>query len=248
VVGASIGALAAGTYITQVTITASDANGVTVQGSAQSFAVSLTVLPPCVLSPPAPATLAFSLPQGQSASTTQEVIVKETGTCARPVSWKASASDAWLVLLKTAGNNNGTFGVNVTAASLVPGTYSGTITITATDSSGATVIGSGQMISISFTVTTTLSGSVVACPGSTPPTCTTSQPLPGATVTLMSGSTTVATTTADASGNYLFSGIASGTYNISVAGYDASNNPYIGSLTLTLTVNTSNVTIQAFPG
>jgi hypothetical protein len=156
-VGADIAGLPAGTYTTHVTIAARDASGVAVQGSAQSFAVTLTVLPPCVLSPPAPATLAFSLPQGQSTSTAQNVTVSETGTCARPVTWTASTNSAWLVLLASSGTDGGsgrTFGVNVTAASLVTGqSYTGTITITATDSAGVTVSGSGQTINVTLTVT-----------------------------------------------------------------------------------------------
>ena len=48
---ANITGLAAGTYNTTVTIAASDASGVTVQGSTEPFTVTLTVLlPPCVLS------------------------------------------------------------------------------------------------------------------------------------------------------------------------------------------------------
>ena len=155
-VNANIAGLQAGTYITHVTIAATDASGVAVQGSAQTFAVTLTVLPPCVLSPPAPATLAFSLPQGQSTLTPQNVTVSETGTCARPVTWTASTTSAWLVLTASSGTDGGsgsTFGVNVTAASLVTGPYTGTITITATDSTGATVSGSGQTINVTLTVT-----------------------------------------------------------------------------------------------
>jgi Viral BACON domain len=251
-VGANIAGLPAGTYTTKVTISASDASGATVQGSPQSFSVTLTVLPPCVLSPPSPASLAFSIPQGQSAST-QNVTLSETGTCSRPVTWNASTgSNTWLVLSSTSGTDGGSgsvLGVNVNAATLVPGTYTGTITITATDSTGATVVGSPQTVGVTLTVTGyTISGTVFACPGSTPPTCTAPQALPGAAVTLMSGSTTVATTTADASGNYAFSNIALGTYTINVAGYDASNTHYIRNLPLTLTGNALNTTIQAFPG
>ncbi len=248
-VKADIAGLQPGTFTTHVTIAASDASGVAVQGSSQSFAVTLTVLPPCVLSPPAPASLTFSLPQGQSASTPQNVTVKETGTCARPITWKASPSSPWLVLPTSSGTDGGsgsTFGVNVTAVNLIPNTYSGTITITATDTTGATISGSGQKINVILTVTGfTISGNVIACADQT---CASSQPLAGATVTLMSGSNTFATTTADASGNYSFSNIPLGTFTINVAGTDASNNHYVGSLPLTLTGNAPNKTIQAFPG
>jgi len=248
-VAASIAGLPAGTYSTQVTIAASDASGVAVQGSPETFAVTLTVQPPCVLSSPSPASLAFTVPQGQSAAT-QNVLLSETGTCARPVTWTASARSAWLVPAP-AGTDSGsgsTMGVTVHAANLTPGTYAGTITITATDSTGAAVLGSGQVY-VTLTVTGfTVRGNVVACPGSTPPTCATPQPLPGATVTLTSGSNTVATTTADASGNYTFSNVPLGAYTISVAGSDAGGNPYVGTATLTVTGNTTNFNIQAFPG
>ncbi len=247
-VGVNMASLQAGTYTTHVTIAASDASGVAVQGSAQTLAVTLTVLPPCVLSPPTPATLAFSLAQGQATSTTQNVTFGETGTCSRPVNWTASASSAWLVLPTLSGTDGGsgsTFGVNVTAASLVPGTYSGTITITATDSTGSAV-GSGQSVAVTLTVTGfTISGTVLACADQT---CATPLPLAEATVTVTSGSTTVATTTADASGTYSISNMALGSYTITVAGSDASNMHYVGSLALTLTGNALNTTLQAFPG
>jgi Carboxypeptidase regulatory-like domain len=79
-------------------------------------------------------------------------------------------------------------------------------------------------------------------------TCATPQALAGATVTVMNGSATVASTTADASGTYSFSNIPLGSYTITVAGYDAGNTHYVGSLSLTLTGNASGTTIQALPG
>jgi hypothetical protein len=67
-------------------------------------------------------------------------------------------------------------------------------------------------------------------------------------VTLLSGSTTIATITADSSGNYSFTNIPLGSYTITAAGYDASNTHYTGTLTLTLTGNALNTTIQTLPG
>ena len=247
-VGVNIANLLAGTYTTHVTIAASDASGVAVQGSAQTLAVTLTVLQPCVLSSPNPATLPFSLVQGQATSTTQNVTFGETGTCSRPVTWQASTSNAWLMLTATSGTDSGagsTFGVNASAVNVLPGTYTGTITITATDSTGSAV-GSAQSVAVTLTVTGfTISGTVIACADQT---CATPLPLAGATVTIMSGSTTVVTTTADASGNYSISNMAQGSYTITVAGSDASNTHYVGSLALTLTGNALNTTIQALPG
>ncbi len=248
VVSTSISGLAAETYSTTVTIVASDASGVAVQGSTQTFTVTLNVLPPCLLSTPSPATRAFSLAQGQATATALNVALSESGTCARPVTWHASTSNAWLVLTATSGTDSGagsSFGVNATAANLPPGTYPGIITITATDSTGSAV-GSAQSVAVTLTVTGfTISGTVMACADQT---CATPQPLAGATVTVKSGSTTVATTTADASGNYSFSNMPLGNYTINVAGSDASNTHYVGSLSLTLTGNASNTTIQALSG
>ncbi|HYX51596.1 MAG TPA: carboxypeptidase regulatory-like domain-containing protein, partial [Ktedonobacteraceae bacterium] len=240
----NISGLVAGTYSTTVTIAASDANGVTVQGGTQNFTVTLTVLPPCLLSTPTPATLAFSLAQGQTSSSALTVGLSESGTCVRPVIWQASSSSSWLMLTATSGTRS-SFGVNASAVNVTPGTYTGTITITATDSTGS-VVGSAQSVAVTLTVTGfTISGTVLAC---TDQTCASSQALAGATVTIMKGSTTVATTTADASGNYSFSNMALGSYTITAAGYDGSNTHYTGNLSLTLTGNALNTIIQAPPG
>jgi carboxypeptidase family protein/BACON domain-containing protein len=243
----NITGLVASTYSTTLTIAASNANGVVVQGSAQTFTVILTVLPPCLLSTPTPATLTFSLAQGQTSLSALTVGLSESGTCARPVTWQASTSSSWLTLTRTSGTDSGTgssFGVNASAVNESPGTSAGTITITATDSSGATV-GSAQSVAVTLTVTGfTISGNVQAC---LVPNCASSQALPGATVTIVSGNTTIATTTTDASGNYSFSNIPLGSYSINVTGYDASHTPYSGSLSLTLTGNTTNTTLQALP-
>jgi hypothetical protein len=251
VVTANIAGLVAKTYSTQVTIAANDGSGATVQGSPQSFAVTLTVLPPCALAPPSPASLSFSVPQGQATASPQMVTLSETGTCARPVGWTASASSAWLALSATSGSDSGSgssLGVNVAAATLLPGSYSGTITISAIDSTGATIAGSPQTIAVRLTVTSyTVSGTVFACPGSTTPPCATPQALPGATLTLTGGSTTL-NATANASGNYVFAGVPLGTYTITASGTDINGIHYVGTAPVTVTGNPQTVTvnIQAF--
>jgi Viral BACON domain/Carboxypeptidase regulatory-like domain len=236
--------LSAGTYQRTVSISATDASGAAVQGSPQPFTVTLTILPPCTLSPQAG--LAFTVAQGQIA-TAQNIAVHETGTCARPVSWTATADQTWLVLAAASGTDSGggsTLSVNVTIASLVPGTYTGYITIAATDGTSAAVVGSPQAIAVTLTVTGfTVSGSVVVCSGPAPA-CTTSQPLPGATVTLTSGSTTV-TVTADAAGNYSFANVALGSYTLSASGTE-SNGTHTGSAPITVLGNTTGVIIQTF--
>ncbi len=245
---ANAAGLPAGTYSTTVTISASDSSNVTVQGSTQTFTVTLTILPPCVFSPPAPSNLAITLAQGQSTSSALSVKLSESGTCARPVTWQASSSKAWLTLNNTSGTDNGSgisLAVNASAANLAPGSYTGTITMSATDSSNA-VVGNAQPVTVTLTVTGfSVSGSVLACPVAN---CTTPLALAGATVTITSGSTTIATTTADASGNYTFSNIPSGSFTITAAGFDGTNTHYTGSLPLTLSGNASNITINVLPG
>jgi hypothetical protein len=240
----AIAGLSAGTYQRTVSISATDASGATVQSSPQQFTVTLTILPPCTLS--SQASLAFTVAQGQT-GTAQPVTVSETGACARPVSWTATA-DPWLVLSAASGTDSGggsTLSVNVTTANLVPGTYTGHITIAAIDSTGVVVGGSPQTIAVTLTVTGfTVSGSVVVCSGPAPA-CTTSQPLPGATVTLKSGSTEVATATADAAGNYSFANVALGSYTISASG-TGSGGTHTGSAAVTVQGNTTGVIIQTF--
>ena len=240
-VAVNIAGLSTGTYQTVVSISATDASGATVQGSPQQFTVTLTILPPCTLT--SPAGLAFTVAQGQTA-TAQNIAVSETGTCARPVSWTATAG-SWLVIPAASGTDNGMLSVNVNTTGLVPGTYTGNITITATDSAGTAVVGSPRTVPVMLTVTGfTVSGSVVVCSGPAP-SCTTSQPLPGATVSLVSGSTTVATVIADASGNYSFSNVALGAYTISASGTD-SGVTHQGNAQVTVQGNTTGVIIQTF--
>jgi Carboxypeptidase regulatory-like domain/Viral BACON domain len=213
--------------------------------SPQEVNVSLTVLPHCGIVTNL-GFLAFTVAQGQTA-TVQHVAVSETGACARPVSWTATA-DPWLVLAPASGTDSGggsTLSVNVTTANLVPGTYTGKITIAAIDSTGVVVGGSPQTIAVTLTVTGfTVSGSVVVCSGPAPA-CTTSQPLPGATVTLKSGSTEVASVTADAAGNYSFANVALGSYTLSASG-TGSNGTHTGSAAVTVRGDTTGVTIQTF--
>src|SRR5260370_4024866 len=150
-IAVTIAGLSAGTYQTTVSISATDASGAPAQGSPETFTVTLTVQPPCTLSPQA--SLAFTVAQGQTA-TAQTVAVSETGTCARPVSWTATA-DPWLVLSAASGTDSGsgsTLSVNVTTANLIPGTYTGHITIAAPNSTAAAPGGSPQTITVSATV------------------------------------------------------------------------------------------------
>jgi hypothetical protein len=133
--------------------------------------------------------------------------------------------------------------VNSTSANLAPGTYTGQITLSATNAGGTALQGSPQTINVTLTVPAfTVSGTVFACADAT---CNTPVPLPDATITVLNGSTQIAITTADPSGNYTFSSLAPGAYTLSVSGTDSTGAHYTGTLTLTVTGNQTNVSIDA---
>lgn len=251
-VAASIAGLVPGTYTEQVSITATDGSGMQMQGSPQTFSVTLVVLQPCVLQTSA-SSLSFTVSQGQSTSPVQNLVLSETGTCLRPTSWTAaedSGSSGWLVLSPTSGTDSGsggTIGVSVNTSSLSPGVYTGYITVSATGSGGAVVQGSPRTIPVTLTVTGfTVSGTVIACSDIS---CTTSNVLPGASLTLQNSSgTQVASIIADGSGNYSFSNLAPGTYTLIVNGTDSGGTHYTATLTLVVTGNQANFDVKVYPG
>lgn len=240
-----IAGLAPGTYTTQVSVSAIDSSNLQAQGSPQVFSVELAVQQPCSLHV-SPAHLSFSLTQGQSSPTAQSVNVSETGACARPVSWSATASNGsgWLALSGGSGSNNGSVGVSVNLAGLAPGNYTGTLTIAASGNGSAIVQSSPQTVSVSLAIAGfSISGTVNACADST---CSTPKALPGATLSLLSSTgSQVMSVVADASGNYAFNNVPLGSYTISASGTDSANVHYTGTGSLTVTGNQQNVTINA---
>src|SRR5947209_16056641 len=161
-----------------------------VQGSSVTISVTLTVLPPCSLQV-VPVNLGFSIAQGQAAPPAQSFSVSETGNCARPVSWSVSGdagSSSWLVLSQpTSGTDSATIDVGINPQNLLPNTFTGTITLTASGSGGAVVQGSPAVVNVSLTVTGfTLNGRAMACSDIL---CTTTKPLPGATLSLVNNLT-----------------------------------------------------------
>ena len=238
-----------GTYTTQISIAATDSSDTAAEGSPQVVSVTLTVQSPCSLQVSL-GSLSFSVAQGQSASA-QSLTISEAGNCARPVSWTAvgdGGSSSWLSISSTSGTDSGagnTIAVGASAASLAVGAYSGSITVSVKDSSGATVQGSPQTVSVQLIVTGfSLSGTVMACSDSA---CPLPVALPGATVLLLNGSgTQVASATADASGNYSFSNIGSGSYTLSVTGILSSVN-YSGTKALTLSGSQSGIVVDVLP-
>ena len=249
-INATIANLSPGTYTTQVSISASDSSGTLAQGSPQVFSITLAVQPPCQMAP-VPANLAFVVANGQ-ASVAQNFSVQENGTCTRPVTWTATGdtnSTSWLVISPPSGSDAGsgaTIGVSVNAASLPPGSYKASVTVTASD--GGMIANSTQMIPIIVTVTGfRISGIVNICGEST---CTTPPPVPlpaAAVVLTNSAGTQIATTTANANGRYIFSNIALGTYTVSASGTSNALH-YTGTISVTVTGNMPSNNVNLLQG
>jgi len=246
-VAANIAGLNAGTYSTQVSISATDGSNAPARGSPQVFTVTLTVLPLCQLQV-GPLSLSYTVGQGQSSSA-QNFSLSEIGNCAFPVTWQANGdagSSGWLVVgPPSSGAGSATVPVRVNAQSLSPGSYTGTITVSATGNGGAIVQNSPQMVSVTLTVTDyTFNGSVIACSDSN---CTSSKALPGASLSLLNTATNqIINLSADGSGNFSFSNLALDPYTLIVTGSDGTTN-YLGTVSFTLTGDKLGFSVDVYP-
>lgn len=252
-VSVNTGNLSPGTYTAQVSIGATDSSGTQAQGSPQAFSVTLTVVQPCSLNL-SPTSLAFTAVEGQPASpASQPFAIGEAGGCSFPVSWTAigdSGSSAWLGIAPTSGSDSGSGSqvtVSITSTNMPAGTYTGQITVSATDSNGVSLQGSGQTITVTLTITASIEGTIFACAG-LPPTCSNPQPMPGATVTLMLNGSVVQTVVSDSSGNYTFMQVPPGIYIISVSGMDGGLHYNGISVSFTVSGNVMGFDIDVFVG
>ncbi len=149
-----------GTYTGSVTITGTDSTGHVAAGSPQTLPITLIVQAPCALSTPLPA-LVFQSVAGQPAPLPQQITVNAVGACANALNWSAAvatvpAGGAWLTATPAVGT------VSVAAPSLtvagivntglLAGTYSGSITISATDSVTHLAVGLPQVVAVTLTV------------------------------------------------------------------------------------------------
>lgn len=249
-VGVNASGLAPGTYTTQVKLSAVDSAGLAASNSPQMFSVALTVLQACTLQP-LPAQIILNASAGQAAVSSQAFTLGETGSCNGGVVWTAAsnaASNTWLSLSATAGTDNGSgssITVSASAGLLAPGNYAGQITLSA-NNNGVVLQGSPQTVKVLFQVSGyTVSGAVTACVGPAPA-CTTPQGLGGATVSLVnSNNVTVATVTADSSGNFTFSNIPLGTYTVKASG-SANSLSYSGTATVVVSANIGGVKVSAY--
>ncbi len=152
--------LVAGTYTGTITVTATDAAGKAVGGSPQSIPVTFTLQAACVATV-TPASLTFTSSVGQTAPTAQPLTIAASSTCANTLNWTATVSTTpaggtWLTATPATGTvtvaTNATTSVGVTLTGLAAGTYTGTVTVAATDSVTKLPVGTPQAIPVTLTV------------------------------------------------------------------------------------------------
>jgi len=158
-VNVSASGLTPGSYVGQITIEGSDQNNAAASGSPQRISINFVVLPPCTLSQPSSSTLAFNTIQGGSNPSPLQEALTVSGNCGWPVNWKASTSSnaPWLTLTPASGvfTSNGqsaTMTVIPNNTGLDPGTYTTSVSISATDSAGLSAQGSPQVFTVTMTV------------------------------------------------------------------------------------------------
>jgi Viral BACON domain len=159
VISVSANGLTAGTYVGQIVLSGVDPGGNPASGSPQTVNVTFTVLAPCTLAQPSTSALAFSSTQGSADPSAQPIVITASGNCNWPVTWQTSndASASWLNLSSGSGTfttsgQSATLMVTPNNAGLLSGSYHARVKISAIDSTGATLHGSPQSLSIDFTV------------------------------------------------------------------------------------------------
>jgi len=105
-------------------------------GSSNLATFTPAVTPPPVI-PPAigasPASLSFTATQGGANPATKTLSITNTGS--GTLNWSTTDNVSWLTLSRASGTNNGVVIVSVITGGTSPGTYNGTITISATGTS-----------------------------------------------------------------------------------------------------------------
>jgi hypothetical protein len=134
--------LAVGTYTGSITVTPS-------YGAPETVGVELIVKAPPILRA-SPTSLSYAAALGGAAPASQVIRVVNDGY--GTFRWSASADAAWVSLTQTGQNPFNQLKVAVDPTGLAPGTYTSTITVTAT-SNGEPVAGSPQTATVTLTVT-----------------------------------------------------------------------------------------------
>ena len=130
------GTFFAGSYSTTVTLNATGAASVTVP---VTFTVATAPVPPAI--GVSPTSLSFTATRGGSDPATQTLSISNTGN--GTLNWTAVDNAPWLTLLtllgQASGTGNAVVPVSVSTGGLAVGTYTGSITISATGATSVTV-------------------------------------------------------------------------------------------------------------
>jgi Malectin domain/Viral BACON domain len=139
-VGANLTGLAAGSYSGTVTVSAAGASS-----SPQTVGVTLTVAPATPVLVVGSGSLSFAGTAGGANPAGQPVSISNGG--AGTLSWAALGNQPWLTVSPASGTNAGSLTVGANLTGLAAGSYSGTVTVSAT---GA--LSSPQTIGVTLTV------------------------------------------------------------------------------------------------
>jgi len=130
------GALTAGSYSATVTLNATGADSVTVP---VTFTVATSSAPAAI--GVSPTSLSFTATRGGSDPATQTLSISNTGN--GTLNWTAVDNAPWLALLtllgQASGTGNAVVPVSVSTGGLAVGTYTGSITVSATGATSVTV-------------------------------------------------------------------------------------------------------------
>jgi hypothetical protein len=148
--------LVAGPYSGLLTITGTDAAGQIVPGSPQKIPINFVLNPACALQI-LPSVLNFYGTSTATSSTTQNVGMTASATCSHSLNWSLSTGAvSWLQPAAISGvlapHSSTTTPVSVKLAGLLPGSYQGSVTISARDSSNNNQLISSKTIPVYLTV------------------------------------------------------------------------------------------------
>lgn len=147
--------------------------------------------------------------------------VNVTNTGSGTLSFTATSDSTWLAVSPGSGSAPQALQLSASITGLAAGTYTGHITVTSTGTQGSPVVVT-VTLTVSSAPTWTISGNVSTN---------------GANASVALSGAATATTTADASGNYSFAGLANGSYTVTPtkSGYT------FGPTNQPVTVNSANV-------
>jgi hypothetical protein len=130
------GALATGSYSATITLNATGADPVTVP---VALTIATASMPPAI--GVSPTSLSFTARRGGSDPATQTLSISNTGS--GTLNWTAVDNAPWLTLLtllgQASGTGNAVVPVSVSIGNLAVGTYTGSITVSATGGTSVTV-------------------------------------------------------------------------------------------------------------